>query len=140
MYRAVFLFDVADLVPDLVKEAHAMIRRNPNLGRYSIHNLVSAWFYHHLWQDLNLALLDGPRCQFNPGFHFDSLISLLDNQFLEGDPFLSTRLYNHVSMALYPGANPYYESWCSMELQEDHTLALTYDMGPVDYSSQARQG
>ena len=126
MYRTIFIFDVGDLVQPLNEAIDRLLGRKPSLQSVPRAALYSSWFYHHLYEDLHLALLPGIE---------QTVLPLVDSEFLDFDPFLSRRLYTHVSMALYPDANPYYECWCRLTVGY-HDLMLTYDMGPVDYSAK----
>lgn len=133
MYRAIFLFDIADLVLDLSQAARSQMTRAPQLRACPIDSLIYAWIYEHLWTDMTLALLPTQHGK-------ELLVQECDATFLRADKFLSDRLYRQINLAFNSVANPYYECWCSLDVTDQSTLSLTFDMGPVDFSTLPRRG
>lgn len=131
MYRAIFLFNVSEMMPALTAAAQACLSRKPDLLKsHSIHNLITAWIHHQLWEHLHLAILPSVE---------SCLIPQLDGAFLNNDLFLRARLLSHVGVAIYPENNPYYESWCELSVEQDD-LMLVFEMGPIDYSAKYNKG
>lgn len=123
MYRAIFIFDIQDLLTELSAVNDAARQRLPELRYSTDYSLKKAWIHHHLWEDVHLAL--------NPDHDVMSVRSNLDYEFYRSCPKLSARLVQHVGLAVYPTNNPYYHQPCSFEITH-RDLRLNFDFGPVD--------
>ena len=123
MYRAIFIFDIQDLLHELSEANQALRQRVPELRYVPCDTLKKAWIHHHLWEDVHLAL--------KPDVDVIAVRSKLDYDYYRFNQRLSRRLVNHVGLAVYPANNPYYHHPCSIEINR-RDLRILFDFGTVD--------
>lgn len=123
MYRAIFIFDIQDLLHELSVANQALRQRVPELKNIACDALKKAWIHHHLWEDVHLAL--------KPDADVIAVRSKLDYDYYRFNQRLSNRLVSHVGLAVYPTNNPYYHHPCSIEINQ-RDLRILFDFGTVD--------
>jgi hypothetical protein len=126
MYRALYIYDIADLHLQLKALAEELREYHPELKKVSASQLALRWIRHHLIRDHFLVLLTDP---------VDLLVDAsLHNEFLIAYPNLSNRFYRQVNGC----PHRYPEDPCLLRVT-DRTMVLDYRADPLDYSVYAAQ-
>jgi len=120
MYRAIFLFDIDDLLKELDGAIVALRQRVPEVSGYSNDLIKKAWVFYHLWENVHLALSDDVDIM--------SVRGHLDHDFYTFNWRMVDRLSWHVGQALYPQNNPYYHHPCTISITKSD-LRVFFDFG-----------
>lgn len=122
MYRALYLYDIAELHAVLSELITEFLWHKPDLrGRYNTKRLVEAWFRYQLYQLLFLNIVPDPLDSISDSdFH---------SEFLIGQAALIKRFYDLVRY------NPHlFESDACQVRLTDRKMILEFQVGPEHVS------
>ena len=116
MYRALFIFDIAEIHWRLTEVLDKLRVRKPSLHSWKKDQLELAWLKHYLKQYHHVV--------FYPAF-IDQLIEQIDSECYNSDHPLVRSLYRQFDPAIRPDTHPCFHSRCHLQLVGT-TVTLEY--------------